>query len=212
MTREAALRGPSLVAPDANFVKSNDSPETGFEWYKAAQYCNWLSAQEGIAEDQWCYEPNEDGKYTAGMKIKANALDLHGYRLPTEAEWEYACRAGTVTSRYYGLAESLLPKYAWYDASSQNRTWPVSSLKPNDWGLFDMLGNAKEWCHERYFALPLAMSKSEELVGVSPNDHRVLRGSGFATTPHLVRSAVRSINQPDDHFNDTGFRPARTMP
>jgi hypothetical protein len=112
VTRKAALRGPSLAVTDSNFVKTNDSPQTGFAWYGAAQYCNWLSKQEGISEDQWCYEPNEDGKYGPGMKAKANYLELHGYRLPTEVEWERACRAGTITSRYYGMTETLLPQYA----------------------------------------------------------------------------------------------------
>ena len=99
-----------------------------------------MSEQEGIVKEQWCYEPNEKGEYGPGMKAKDKYLELSGYRLPTEAEWEYACRAGTVTSRYYGLTDTLLAKYAWYEANGQNRTWPVGSLKPNDFGLFDMHG------------------------------------------------------------------------
>jgi serine/threonine protein kinase/formylglycine-generating enzyme required for sulfatase activity len=212
LTRRAAAKGPSLVTPDTNFVKTDDSPETGFEWYKAAQYCNWLSEKEGIPPDQWCYEPNEEGNYGPGMKAKANLDRLYGYRLPTELEWEYACRAGAITSRYYGSTEALLPRYAWYADSSENRVWPVGLLKPNDWGLFDVLGNAKEWCHERYFALPLSAPKVDEAVGVTTNDRRVSRGGGFATAMHLVRSAYRTINQPDDHYNDMGVRLARTLP
>ena len=103
----------------------------------------------GLAKEQWCYEPNEAGAYAEGMTIPADVLQRTGYRLPTEAEWEYACRAGAVTSRYYGARVDLLGAYAWYHANSQDHAWPCGSLFPNDLGLFDMLGNMYEWCQER---------------------------------------------------------------
>jgi formylglycine-generating enzyme required for sulfatase activity len=210
VTRQAASRGPSLIIPDSNVVKTQDSPETAFSWYTAAQYCNWLSKQEGIPDAHWCYEPNEEGKYAPGMKAKANYLELHGYRLPTEGEWEYACRAGTITSRYYGIAESLLPEYAWCLSNAQDRTWPVMSLKPNDLGLFDMLGNALEWCHDRYYGRPPAVPKAEEVL--SDTYLRVLRGGAFYDRPVLVRSANRLDNRPGYRNDNNGFRPARTYP
>ncbi len=140
----------------AQWVKTDNSPQVSMTWYEAAAYCNWLSEQEGIVSDEWCYEPNEKGAYGPGMKTKRKYLELSGYRLPTEAEWEYACRAGTVTSRYYGLSDTLLAQYAWYEANGQNRTWPVGSLKPNDFGLFDMHGNAWDWCDDSYQDYPAA--------------------------------------------------------
>ena len=120
-------------------------PQNGVTWYHAAAYCNWLSRQEGLPE---CYEPNPAGRYAAGMKIKPDALRLGGYRLPTEAEWEYACRAGAGTSRNYGASVDLLGRYAWCNATSQDHAWPCGSLLPNELGLFDMLGNIYEWCQD----------------------------------------------------------------
>jgi len=204
-----------------------DCPIGGILWYEAAAYCNWLSEQEGIPEDQWCYQPNDQGKYGRGMKAKENFLELSGYRLPTESEWEFACRAGTATSYYYGQSETLLRQYAWYLSNSKEFGWPVASLKPNDFGLFDMHGNVYEWCYDAYQSYPIdglrkrggAGSEAviEDVPGteeVSDTVGRVLRGGSFANIAMHARSADRYSNYPGYRgiYGNHGFRAARTYP
>jgi formylglycine-generating enzyme required for sulfatase activity len=193
-----------------------DCPVHYITWYLAAEYCNWLSEQEGISKDQWCYEPNPQGQYSQGMKLKANYLHLTGYRLPTEAEMEYECRAETVTSRYYGESEELLGKYGVYAGNSGGRTWPVGSRKPNDFGLVDMHGNVWCWCQERWKDYAQAQGGKptediEDILDAKDGESRVLRGGSFVDIPLFVRSAVRTDNGPAYRGNLLGFRPARTF-
>src|SRR5207237_9923946 len=132
--RSAAGHG---VGEIEEWVCTTDSPVIYTSWFQAAVYCNWLSEQEKIPSDQWCYVTNPAGRYEAGIKMGPTYLQRTGYRLPTEGEVEYATRAGAMTSRYFGETEELLPRYAGYAKNSQERAWPVGSLKPNDLGLFD---------------------------------------------------------------------------
>ena len=185
----------------------------GSSWYDAAAYCNWLSKREGLPEDQWCYLRSEKGEYDQGMTIPADVLKRKGYRLPTEAEWEYACRAGAITSRYHGISINLLAKYARYAGNSAEHAWPGGSLLPNDLGLFDMLGNVYEWCQERplLFRPDQAGTIYDDITYKEhANSDRLLRGGAFLNLPALVRSANRYWNAPKYRYGDCGFRLART--
>jgi formylglycine-generating enzyme required for sulfatase activity len=189
---------------------TEDCPAHGVSWYAAAEYCNWLSEQEGIAKEEWCYEPNEQGEYAAGMKVKAHALSLSGYRLPTVEEWEYACRAGSVTDWSMGDVEELLRKYGWYAANAGQRTYPVGLLRPNDFGLFDMHGNIWEWCQNRLNDFTDKRDPQKE-DKVDNRSHRSLRGGAFNYYALNLRSGSRIHNVPAARSYVTGFRPARTF-
>jgi len=191
-----------------------DGPWIGLDWYTSAQYCNWLSEQEGIPKDQWCYQPAAGG-YVEGMMIPADALRRTGYRLPTEAEWEYACRSGTITPRSYGATTDLLGQYGWYQANSREHAWSGGSLLPNDLGLFDMLGNIFEWMNDRVGAdRPRARRQHVDIVNGSEyikNKYvRMIRGGAFGVSPAGVRSANRNWFAPTERNVVIGFRPART--
>ena len=149
------------------------------------------------------------------MKIVPDALKLPGYRLPTEAEWEYACRAGAVTSRYYGRSVELLGKYAWYSKNSQDRAWPCGQLLPNELGLFDMLGDVYEWCHEQYYRYPEGEDNTTTddiniLLYINEQNPRILRSGAFLYQPADVRSAIRDEYAPANRDLYNGFRPSRT--
>src|SRR5262249_26491748 len=182
-----------------------DTPINGVSWYDAAEYCNWLSKQEGIPEDQWCYEPNAQGKYAEAMKVKANYQTLSGYRLPREAEWEYACRAGAATAWAHGSDDTMLRHYAWYAANAGYTMHAVGALKPNGLGLCDVHGNAWQWCQEAY-----AERDSKDILDVKNSDIRVLRGGSFDYAAWYVRSAYRSRVGPGGRYGSYGFRVART--
>jgi formylglycine-generating enzyme required for sulfatase activity/tRNA A-37 threonylcarbamoyl transferase component Bud32 len=193
-----------------------DCPMHGTSWYMAAAYCNWLSKKEGIPEVDWCYQPNKDSKYDDGMTLAPDYLKRTGYRLPTEAEWEYACRAEALSSRYYGEAEELLGKYGWYVQNSRFRTWPAGSLKPNDLGLFDMHGNVWQWCHEPYREYPAKQGQEtiddrEDSLIIAKDQKRILRGGAFDRPAVFVRSAHRDFTEPGFRRASLAFRPARTI-
>ena len=165
------------------YAPEPDCPATTVTWFAAAAYCNWLSRQEGIPKEEWCYELNEKGDYAAGMKIPANFVQRKGYRLPTETEWEDVCRANTDTSFSFGEPLELLQRYGWYQDNSHSRTWPIGSLRPNALGVFDMHGNVAEWCQNGL--QPNAKRASSESETIKSDLERVLRGGAFNDNPDL---------------------------
>jgi serine/threonine protein kinase/formylglycine-generating enzyme required for sulfatase activity len=192
-------------------------PANSITWYAAAGYSNWLSEQEGIPKDQWCYDRNANGKYAGGMKLARDALSRKGYRVPTESEWEYACRAGAATWYSFGEPFGLLEKYAWYNKNSPKRTQPVGSLKPNDLGLFDLHGNAWEWCQgarteDEENEATLRGHQSDVDIPIDDKTPRPLRGGSFVNDPWDVRSTTNFRPRPSVNLPVFGFRPARTYP
>jgi sulfatase modifying factor 1 len=159
-----------------------------------------------------CYErTGEKVRDAQGKPTEYDAWRLipeaNGYRLPTEAEWEYACRAGTTTAYSHGDEVLLVDRYA---VNQARQTELPGSKLPNGWGLHDMHGNVDEWCHDRFerFGSETALSKLRPAQGT----HRVLRGGSFRNFAGIARSAHRYGILPDSHSDESGFRVARTYP
>jgi formylglycine-generating enzyme required for sulfatase activity len=194
------------LAPD--WLRDPELPVIGINWFMGAMYCNWLSEREGVPSDQWCFSIK--GQI---FKLRKNYLALNGYRFPTEAEMEYATRSGAATARYYGETDELLSHYAWYQKNSQEKFWPVGTKKPNDFGLFDTLGNVFNWCQGSLQLYPegdILEDNDDELV-VQYAAHRALRGGSFVDRSPIVRSAYRNSDLPATRTHSFGFRLARTI-
>ena len=160
-------------------------PVEGVSWWDAVRFCDALSARDGLAPAYRILGDDEGVEWDA-------AAD--GYRLPTEAEWEYACRAGT-TGPHYGPLDDI----AWYRGNSGERPHDVGGRLPNAWGLHDMLGNVWNWCWDVYDA---------EVYG----GYRVLRGGGWFDEHWSCRASVRRRSHPTVRLDDIGFRIARSIP
>jgi sulfatase modifying factor 1 len=159
-------------------------PVAGVSWWDAVRFCNALSMSEGLSP---AYRPDAD---VETVEWESSAA---GYRLPTEAEWEYACRAGTTGARY-----GELDAIAWHRGNSHERIHDVGGRQPNAWGLHDMLGNVWEWCWDVYDA---------EVYG----SYRVLRGGGWFDERWSCRASVRRRSHPSLRIDDVGFRIARSV-
>ncbi|MCO8122379.1 bifunctional serine/threonine-protein kinase/formylglycine-generating enzyme family protein [Stieleria sp. TO1_6] len=187
-------------------------PALSVDWVQSAMYCRWLSEQEGIAEDQMCFPPLDE--INVNMQLPDDLLQRTGYRLPTEGEWECVCRAGTTTIRFFGCCEKSINEYGWHIANSNDFAYRVGLLKPNDYGLFDVYGNAWEWCIDRHGSLPTRgpgqhYVDAPKLVGTKGH---VLRGGSMNTRAAALRSAQRDFLDTEHNRNhNVGFRIVRTL-
>jgi formylglycine-generating enzyme required for sulfatase activity len=140
---------------------------------------------------------------------KLNEMEqTNTYCLPTEAQWEYACRAGSTTRYCFGDDEKILKDYAWYNKNSGGKTHPVKQKNPNSWGLYDMHGNVREWCEDWYGNYP--NEPVTDPTGPPSGESRVLRGGSWYFYPRGLRSAIRGDDSPGNRFNHFGFRLLRT--
>ncbi len=178
------------------FSGSNNLPVEKVEWYDAVRFCNKLSTAHGLLH---CYDE---------VSWECD-FSRNGYRLPTEAEWEYACRARTETLYNTGDSTSDLETAGWYSENSDNKTHPVGQKRVNAFGLFDMHGNVVEWCNDWYDEDYYETSPSADPTGSSTSISRVVRGGGWYRTAFGCRSANRGSTSPGYGYYGTGFRVVR---
>ena len=185
-------------------------PKGKVAFYDALRFCNWLSELEGLA-----------GFYPKEVTIEWTPnFEGDGYRLPTEAEWRYACRGGAKTSYCFGDNPADLNDYAWTNANASGKPGQVAMLMPNAWGLFDMHGNLLEWCWDWYLPVPQAKG----LDGKVPIDYagpagpdpifrgRLVCGGSFAAGTEYAIADDRDFRGVSELQNYLGFRVVRTMP
>ena len=165
----------AVMGANPSFNKGAANPVDTVVWDDAVEFCKKLSAKTSQA-----------------------------VRLPTEAEWEYACRAGTQTAFSFGDDESASGDYAWHNGNSGGTTHPVGQKKPNPWGLCDMHGNVWQWCADWFGDYPKQAATDPQ--GPASGTARVLRGGSWNYAPHDCRSATRGSNSPEGRFVDFGFR------
>lgn len=160
-----------------NINLNDDAPIVGINWENAKAYCTWLSEKEG--------------------KI---------YRLPTEAEWEFACRAGSITRYNFGDNEKILGKYAWFNENAKQTAHSVGTKRENAWGLHDMHGNVWEWCEDIWVDNYETTPRDGSANKIGDARVKVLRGGSWVDSSRYVRSSNRNGYYMDGCDNDLGFR------
>jgi formylglycine-generating enzyme required for sulfatase activity len=198
----------ALVPVNPSEHKGPKLPVNRASWFDAVMYANLRSERDGLTP----YYAIEGARGRVGADLRADAVtipdtDGPGWRLPTEAEWEYACRAGSdtlETPRYGPLRE-----IAWYGANARRAPQPVGQLQPNAWGLYDMLGNVWEWVWDRH--APHMTKKARDPLGPAKGAFRVYRGSCFSSDAAVCRAANRGNALPDRRLPSVGFRLARNL-
>ena len=193
---------PNTWRDPSPFPVTDDHPVSIVSWWDAIAFCNWLSKSEGLAP---CYQLGEQDYQVLGG---------NGYRLPTEAEYEYACRAGTTTRFYWGDKFTDADEYAWTNRIAVVRSHPVATKKPNAFGLFDMAGNVWDMCQDVYEARAYKESALEDPLGPmkrSRDSKLVMRGGSWLVGPMYCRSACRHDTSLHFRFAANGFRVVRSI-
>ena len=184
--------------------KGGDNPVEQVRWSDAVKYCNKRSELEGL---QPCYD----------LETWQCDFEASGYRLPTEAEWEYACRAGTKTAYYFGDNKSKLSDHAWFEDNAGDKPHPVGGRPANPWGLYDMHGNVWQWCNDFYQVDYYQNSPEKDPRGPQTGENKVVRGGAWKFSADSCRSGYRYNENPG--YSDVcfgydiyGFRCVRNAP
>ncbi|MCO6480370.1 MAG: formylglycine-generating enzyme family protein [Phaeodactylibacter sp.] len=190
-------------------------PAIYVDWYDAVEYCNWLSEIWGLEQayriDKKRKDPNN--KYENDPKkwlVTANE-STNGYRLLTEAEWEYAARGGQKSEGFLYAGSNELDEVGWYDGNSGSKTHPVGEKQPNELGLYDMSGNVYEWCWDWFAGDYYRSSPEDNPRGPDQGSSRVSRGGRWGYTARNCRAACRYDWSPAYRYDDVGFRLARSL-
>jgi len=191
--------------PDDNGWGRVSKPVINVSWYDAIEYCNWLSEQAGIKK---AYD-SQGNLLDRNGKVTKDITKVEGYRLPTEAEWEYAARGGQNSRGYKYVGSDTINEVAWYSDNSGWKTHPVGEKKPNELGLYDMSGNVVEWCHDWYGDYSSATQTNP--TGPSSGAFRVDRGGSWGNSDQYCRAAARSSSTPTSSIRSIGFRLSRTV-
>ena len=171
-------------------------------WYDAVEFCNKLSEQEGLTKAYTITNRNPATGYPITDATVTINWETNGYRLPTEAEWEYACRAGTTTA--YNTGETISDNTGWYTNNSNSRTHEVGKKPANTWGLYDMHGSVWEWCWDLYG--DYTSGAQTDPRGAVSDSNRVKRGGSWNDYGQILRSANRSSYHPILRYYNLGFR------